>query len=603
MPKLIDPDSLNQATEIVISTGAKTIQLLVAGTLNNTSPGSTSGVTLQALYSFLKEEWKTDAALNKFKFPLKMFTKTDGTFINGWVFADATSRNLVRDAGWTEGANSYAGIQSLGNFDSSSDQAYFSNVIGHNQTITNFNKTGNLNEAILITGFTGYLKKFLRISAKLYSEYNLLTEQTISALEPVLYKFPLANSSDLKITASDITIDTTTPYVGASTASGSDGSVTISSANFTSAAAPFVSGDVGKLLTIATGTNAGQYKIITFTSTTVVIVDRTFEATGASITFNVRPYGMKINYIAGTGFTVAAATSYVVGNVVKDGVGRWAYCTGAGTVTVPGGAYASFGGTSTWQAYDGEQQIGTNYYAFNRILTANNGTDREVYDWAQRNLRTTGVGKSGGVHNLNANDSTTVGQRSGLTMKGNLAELMLEYVGDTLKTRGGLVIRGFNTNSTNNIKFRPIVEGTGGVSTTTYLPLVSTTEVNYPFVSTGNLVFSSNLVSEPDGDTKYTMYFDNAGGSLFDTSAAIIVDNNSAADITGQITAGTIAFDFDYDNNVQGGRTAGTDAAVSVVAQGLNAATWVLATYTITRAAGQTITVNADDERNYSNPV
>jgi hypothetical protein len=519
MPKIIDPDSLNQGTEIVISYGTKTIELLTAGTLDNTSPGSTSGVTLQALYSFLKEEWKTDNSLNKFKFPLKMFTKTDGTFINGWGFENSDSRDLVRDAGWTEGANAYAGIQSLGNFDSNDDQAYFSNVVGYDQTVTNFNKTGNLNEAILITGYTGYLKKFLRIVGKIYSEYNLLTEQTISALEPVLYKFPLANSLDLKITIDDATID--------------------------SSAEPYV--------------------------------------------------GMKINYLAGTGFTTAAATSYLAGAVVKDGAGRWAFCTTGGTVVTPAGPYASFGGTSIWEAYDGEEEIGTAYYAFNRIIEANNATDLEVYNWSQRQLR-----KS---DSINADDSATVGQRSGRVTKGNLAELLVEYVGDTLKTQGGLLIRGFNTNSTNNIRFRQIVEGTGGVSPTTFLPLATTAEVNFPFVSTGNLEFSSNLVSEPDADTKFTMYFDNAGGNLFDSANAITVKDNSLNDITGVITSGTIAFDFDYDNNTQGGRTAGTDASVSVVAQGLNGATWVLAAYTISRAAGQTIPVNAEDERNYGNPV
>ena len=57
MAKIVDPDQLNQSTEIIITTGTKTIQLLVAGNLNDTAPGVTSGVTLQAVYSFLKEEW------------------------------------------------------------------------------------------------------------------------------------------------------------------------------------------------------------------------------------------------------------------------------------------------------------------------------------------------------------------------------------------------------------------------------------------------------------------------------------------------------------------------------------------------------------------
>ncbi|MEK6862127.1 MAG: SIMPL domain-containing protein [Nanoarchaeota archaeon] len=68
----------------------------------------------------------------------------------------------------------------------------------------------------------------------------------------------------------------------------------------------------------------------------------------------------------------------------------------------------------------------------------------------------------------------------------------------------------------------------------------------------------------------------------------------------------TISFnvyeDFDYTNNVQGGRTGGTAAPVTVVAQGLPLAEWVSVTSTITQATGISITVTANDERNYSNP-
>ena len=35
MAKIVDPDALAQGVEVVISTGAKTVQLLVAGDLNN----------------------------------------------------------------------------------------------------------------------------------------------------------------------------------------------------------------------------------------------------------------------------------------------------------------------------------------------------------------------------------------------------------------------------------------------------------------------------------------------------------------------------------------------------------------------------------------
>ena len=90
--------------------------------------------------------------------------------------------------------------------------------------------------------------------------------------------------------------------------------------------------------------------------------------------------------------------------------------------------------------------------------------------------------------------------------------------------------------------------------------------------------------------------------SGFGSSSALLVDNNSGADISGSIGGNaTIAFDFDYDGNTQGGRTAGTDAAVTVVAIGLDTAQYVSATATIGRATGQNISLVAPLERNYDN--
>lgn len=601
MAKLIDPDSLNQGTEVVINTTAKTIQLLVAGNLNNTSPGSTSGAILQAIYSFLKEEWKTDTALNKFKFPLKMFTKTDGILINGWAWADATTRNLIRDAGWEEvNGDKYAGIISLGNFDSTADQSYYQRVTGYTQAVTNFNKTGNLNEAILITGATGYLKNYLRIQGKLYAEYDLPTEQGFSLLEPVLYKLPLANSTDLKIVATDLAIDTTTPYVGTAELTNTDGSVTAGSPTLTSTTGGFVAGDVGKLITIATGANAGQYKIITFTSGTSVNVDRNFGTTQATITFIKRPKGMKVNFLKGKKFsTWATGVVYVADDVVKDVTGRWFFTVAGGTSNNTSRATDT---GVTWIPYDGEVLMGSVYYAFNRLVTANGGTDRQVYDWMQRQLRVTGSGNTGGVLDINQNDNPTASQGLGTAIRGNVAELLAEYVGDTLKTKGGVRLAGFDTNSTNSLVFRDITVDGGGVNANTRLP-VTTTERTFPFVAAGNLNFSANLVNEVDADTKYTVYFTTNPGGNFDSSTAIIVNNNAGTPLTGTITAASIPFDFDYTNNVQGGRTANTDAGITIVAQGLSLATWILATHTITKTTGQSVAINADDERNYSNPV
>jgi len=84
---------------------------------------------------------------------------------------------------------------------------------------------------------------------------------------------------------------------------------------------------------------------------------------------------------------------------------------------------------------------------------------------------------------------------------------------------------------------------------------------------------------------------------------AIIVNNNSAIDIAGSTYgAASTTFDYDYDNNVQGGRTAGTNAAVTLRAIGYDGAQWVETTGTITRNVGLSFTLVAAQERNYDNP-
>ena len=58
---------------------------------------------------------------------------------------------------------------------------------------------------------------------------------------------------------------------------------------------------------------------------------------------------------------------------------------------------------------------------------------------------------------------------------------------------------------------------------------------------------------------------------------------------------------FDYDGNVQGGRTAGTDAAITAVAIGLSTGQYVSATGTIARSTANSISLVAALERNYEN--
>lgn len=223
MPKLVDPDSLIRNTEIVFDTTNKTIQLLIAGNLNDIAPGRSSGVTEQAVYSKCKELWKSDADLNRLKFPFTAITEVKMDLINTWNWKDAQTKQLVRDGGWalrSGSANtlveSYMGIVSLGNFVTSSDQAYYQQSI--NGRTTNFDKNGEINEAVFIyTGsgafdYRGYFKAFLREYGKTFVQSDLVTEQDLTTLDYTVYKLPLANAADIKITDLDDIITGSYPW-------------------------------------------------------------------------------------------------------------------------------------------------------------------------------------------------------------------------------------------------------------------------------------------------------------------------------------------------------------------------------------------------------
>lgn len=218
MAIIIDPDSLTQGTEVVINTTAKTIKLVVAGNLTN------DGVTGQCLYSFLKEEWKNDDTLFKFPFPMTSITNEQFEFNYDWAPADDASRKLIRTAGWAEISSAsatkriYAGIISLGSI-STSDQPYFQQ--SSTGTATNTTFTGAVNEAVQIFGNAengnfdkrNYFKLFVRETGKKYASAQL-SDIGVTAMTSIVYRFPLANDADLKITHTDANISANAPYTG-----------------------------------------------------------------------------------------------------------------------------------------------------------------------------------------------------------------------------------------------------------------------------------------------------------------------------------------------------------------------------------------------------
>jgi hypothetical protein len=217
--------------------------------------------------------------------------------------------------------------------------------------------------------------------------------------------------------------------------------------------------------------------------------------------------------------------------------------------------------------------IGAGTWQFNTIINGNGGTKEEIYEFVQYKLR------------QNSNINSGSGKPSYLgDVTGKTADSLLQFVGSTLKTSTGVYIDNFASIDTNNLEFYD----TGSNKRT------------FPFVAAGIISFNSNLQSDPSAS--YKMFFTSTPSSSFGSASAVIVNDNAGLPITGSVGgAASVSFTFDYDGNVQGSRTAQTDAAVTLVALGLNTGQYVSTVGTITRTNANAFSLVASLERNYRN--
>ncbi len=615
MAKIVDPDDLilivngsPTTEEVAIDTDAKTVQLRIAGNLDDTSPGSTSGVTLQCAYSFLKEEWKTDATLNKFKFPLKAIYEAKFLWQYGWQPADAQTRDLIRDAGWQEiDGSEKACIISLGAQYDDTQQGNYQQVTGFGQSTTDFDKTGPVDEAIEVYDggdYRGYLKLFLREWERTYSDYNLLVEQGFSALTYIAYRAPLANADDIKNTgttqafvdgpndpyntmdlqyykgaifepaqvtdyvASDVVLDGDTParwarcLAGGSITSGEDGPWGSFAGTATWEAYP---GERQIGTDYYAFNRAVQYSGIGAAPDADELYKFTQNALTKASDINSDPDADSYGTVNGE---VAVRLAYYVGDILHSwpGVNFDDFDSNITNSIVlhdiTAGTGASYGldtedvpNTSTERTYP-FTAAGTMIFSANLVNETNADTRYVMYF---KNI----------AEQTNTNIAITGASGANATMTGT---------GFSIATGDYFTIAGFLTNAVNN-----------GVKVATGAPTSSSVDYTDALGAT--------QIDETAGDSV------TVEEQPFDTDSAIIVDDNAAADIDGQVDQTNIVFDFNYDGNVQGGRTASADAPVVVVAQGLNDSEWIFAEFIITQATGLSFPVNAPDERTYLNPA
>lgn len=199
----------------------------------------TDGVSEQAIYSFAKEEWKSDTGtsaihanyaddLIRHPFPFEGITPTQfeiggGTAHDDWDYHNIHTKNLVRNGGWRKvdasstNQEEYAAFISLGSMDADAQPYY--QLVNATTAPTNFAFQGPVNEAVWlydngVFDRRTYFKAFLRKKGKTYASYDLLTEQNLSTLTYKDFAFPLTHATDAAITATDGDISGTAPFSG-----------------------------------------------------------------------------------------------------------------------------------------------------------------------------------------------------------------------------------------------------------------------------------------------------------------------------------------------------------------------------------------------------
>lgn len=538
MAKITSKSQLNVGTEITIDTGASTFTLIEAGNLV-----AKDGVTLQALYSKFVDLW-TSATYNKFEFPMYAIDAlsgqfqfgTDGQTFSGWKPADDTTRQMLRDGGWSEYSNAgvlnrqYVGIVSLGEV-SAASQLYYQRA--SSDAPSDFTFEDEANEGIQVYGDASngnfdkrtFFKGFVREYGKLYKD-SILADTGKTATGAYIVNLLLSNENDLKITDNDTDVSTNSPYteinvkyfsgayskdvdsstdrnfgivIDVGTHSGIDGSMTAAGSTLTSAAGGITGADyTGGTVTVHEGTNAGVYPISGTPTATVVTITGTFAASESN-----------------SSFTLQRATPVA----------------------------ASLAQIHTKIQY---------------LLRQNSDID------------------------------ATAG-----TVTGKTASLLTNFVGDTL-------LAGFYApTNPNGGGSGVMIEGIADtdINTVTFYDNTATIRT-YPYAAAGTLNANAVLVS--GGTGFYRMYFtDLAGSNDYGLTGAITVNDKDGNPIQGTISGASIAFTFDYDGNVQGSRTPGTDANVTIVAGNPGSAKPVVATGVLSRSKSISISLVAEQDRAY----
>lgn len=546
MALITDPDFLNQGTEVDIDTATLEVSLFEAGNL------SEDGVTLKALYSFLKEEWRADPLLIKFDFPMTPITDEQmqigvSSRNNGWNWGSVLTRQLIRTGGWQELSNTgvvlneYAGIVSLGTLEVGT-QVYYQQVVGG--VTTDFVLVGVVNQAVRTFSapseddfnYRSFFKMFAREQGNIYGAADLNTIG-VTTMTYQAYRFPLATAVDLKIVADDIDIDSTVDGY-ADVAPYDDMSITY----YAAPQARIIGGVSYNFGIIIDGNNATAEQIYEFVQFQLrqdlnVNDGSPPDITGKTADELLIFIGDTLRTLAATN-SAGGGTGVYIDNFLTGDINRLEFVDNTGTVRVfPFTANLTISFSLTLQ---------NDSDAIYRVFFTNDdaGTN-DGYDFGTTDAiipRTNSSTSS--VSRARATDVATIVTDEAHTLA----------IGDVVEIIG--------------------VGGTGynGVHVVASTP----TATSFTYANTG-----SDEGTEAD-----------TGGTIYKSMGGL-VDGDAS-----------VSLGYEYDTNVQrGAGSDGEDAPITVVAIGLFGAQYVLATGNIARSTANAVALVSAIERNYDNPV
>lgn len=550
MAKITSRSGLVVGTELTINEAAKTFTLNVAGNLV-----AKDGVTLQALYSKFVELWATatyqdspfpmyaiDALSGQFQFG------TDGATYSGWKPANDATRQMLRDGGWSEYnaagvlARQYAGIVGLGVVNTGAQLYWQRTSTG---APTNFTFDDQCNEGIQVYG-------------------DLAADATTTTFDNRTFFKGFVREYNYKYKDS----------VLADTGKTATGAYLVNLLLSNEADLDITSNDAGISASPYSEINVKYFPTAFSKDIDVVGTARNF-----GIVIDVGTHSGVDGVSNGTTTFVSGAggipidSTYVGGTLtVHEGAGKGTYTissvTNATTIVTSALVSGSASGLS---------------FTLQRAAPVS-ATLQQIYTKIQYQLR----------QNSNINGLASAGAVTGKT-----ASILLNFVGSDLKAGfyaptnpngggSGVTIMGYRTADTNSFN-------SYDNTSTLAIPVVR----NYPYAAAGTISFNAPLVGS--GSSYRLMFTSPPGaGNDYGESGAITVNNAAGTPITGTISAGSIAFDYDYDGNVQGGFTGGTDRAVTLIGVKPGSGKFVVATGTLSRSKAISLSLVAEADRVYA---